>query len=291
MVSKTVDLDGPVHYLDFAGAGTPLVCVHGLGGAALNWMAVGPRLAEGHRVLAPDLPGFGRTPLGRRRASLSANRKLIDRFIREVAGSPAIVVGNSMGGLLTVLQAAHSPETVRAAVLVDPALPWQGRRRVDVPVAALFGALMVPGLARWGLRRRMRQLGPDRVAAATLTLCTADPYRVPAEVRQAHLELARERAELTDGNRALIKAARSLGWMLGRRNFAATYAAVEAPVLIVHGDQDRLVPVEFSLAIGQRYDWHVEVLRGVGHVPQMEVPELFVDVTLRWLHSLMEAAV
>src|ERR687886_710247 len=131
MVSKSVDLDGPVHYLDFGGAGTPLVCVHGLGGAALNWMAVGPPLARGHRVLAPDLPGFGRTALGDRRASLGANRRLLDRFIREVAGSPAIVMGNSMGGLLTVLQAAHSPETVRAVVLVDPALPWRGRRRVE----------------------------------------------------------------------------------------------------------------------------------------------------------------
>jgi pimeloyl-ACP methyl ester carboxylesterase len=114
---------------------------------------------------------------------------------------------------------------------------------------------------------------------------------VPVEVRQAHLELARDRAGLADGNRALIKAARSLGWMLGRRNFDATYAAVKAPVLVVHGDQDRLVPVEFSLAIGRRYDWPVEVLPGVGHVPQMEVPELFVDVTLRWLETLMEAAV
>lgn len=46
-----VDLDGPVHFLDFGGEGDPLLLVHGLGGSALNWMAVGPRLAERHRTL------------------------------------------------------------------------------------------------------------------------------------------------------------------------------------------------------------------------------------------------
>src|SRR5215475_8394327 len=105
MVSKHVDLDGPVHYLDFGGSGPPLVCVHGLSGSALNWMAVGPALTDRYRVLALDLRGFGRTPLGSG-TRLRDNRRLLDLFIGEVAGGPAILVGNSMGGLLSVTQAA-----------------------------------------------------------------------------------------------------------------------------------------------------------------------------------------
>jgi pimeloyl-ACP methyl ester carboxylesterase len=292
MRSRTVDIDGPVHYYDFGGGGPPLVCVHGLGGAAINWMAVGDDLARDYRVLAPDLRGFGETPLGDGVASIGANQRLVDRFIRKIAGSPAVLVGNSMGGLLTTLQAARHPETVSAAVLADPALPWLTRRRFDVPIWAFFGAMLVPGLAEWQLRRRQQRLGPDRIAAQTLAVCTVDPFRVPAPVREAHLELARRRADRTDGERALAQAARSLLGMLARpRSFSAIYSSVRAPMMIVHGERDRLVPVQSSLAIGRRYGWTVEVIPDVGHIPMLEVPERFSGLTLGWLGSSLSAAV
>jgi pimeloyl-ACP methyl ester carboxylesterase len=291
MVSKTVDIAGPVHYFDFGGTGRPLVCVHGLGGAALNWMAVGHRLARGHRVLALDLRGFGETPVGRGSSSIDANQRLLDRFVREVAGSPSVLVGNSMGGLLSVLQAARNPETVSALVLAGPALPWTGRPRVDFPVWALFAALLVPGLAEWQLRRRVARLGPDRVAAQTLRVCTVDPMRVPASVREAHLELARRRAGRTDSERALAQAARSLLRMLRDRSLQAIYENVRAPVLIIHGERDRLVPVASSVAIAQRFGWDIEILPDIGHVPMLEAPERFVEVSLGWLEGIMQAAV
>jgi pimeloyl-ACP methyl ester carboxylesterase len=292
MRSRTVDIDGLVHYYDFGGSGPPLVCVHGLGGAAINWMAVGDELARDYRVLAPDLRGFGETPLAGGLSTIDANQRLLDRFIREVAGSAVVLVGNSMGGLLSTLQAARHPETVSAAVLADPALPWRTRRRFDVPIWALFGALLVPGLAEWQLRRRRERLGPDRISAQTLAICTVDPLRVPAPVREAHLELARRRADRMDGERALAQAARSLLGMMARpRNFSTIYRSVLAPVMIVHGERDRLVPVQSSVAIGRRYGWTVEVIPDVGHIPMLEVPERFAGLTLGWLGSSLPAAV
>src|SRR5712692_7938224 len=98
MRSRTVDLDGPLHFADFGGSGPTMVLVHGLGGSHVNWMAVGPALAARARVLAPDLAGFGRTPLAGRSAHLRANQGLLDRFLDAVADGPAVLVGNSMGG-------------------------------------------------------------------------------------------------------------------------------------------------------------------------------------------------
>jgi pimeloyl-ACP methyl ester carboxylesterase len=289
MVSKHTDLDGPVHYLDFGGSGPPVVFVHGLSGSALNWMAVGPALAERHRVLALDLRGFGRTPLGPG-SRLSDNRRLLDRFLREVVGGPAVVVGNSMGGLLAVLQAAAAPETVSSLVLADPALPWHGRRPFDLSLWTFFGSLLPPMLGEATLRWSGRRLGAERVVNGVLEACCADAARVPADMVHAHVDQETERLAWPRSYRALAQASRSLLWALGRRGLMRTYANVSAPVLVLHGAEDRLVPAAFSRAIGRRFGWHVEVLPGVGHVPMMEVPADFLRVTLGWLESHEPAA-
>src|SRR5207249_2847631 len=118
MRSRTIDLDGPIHYADFGGTGPTLVLVHGLGGSHVNWLAVAPVLARRARVLAVDLAGFGRTPLGERSADVHANRVLLDRFLDAVAAGPAVLVGNSMGGLVAMMEAALAPERVAGLVLV-----------------------------------------------------------------------------------------------------------------------------------------------------------------------------
>ncbi|MGH2725225.1 MAG: alpha/beta fold hydrolase [Actinomycetota bacterium] len=83
-----------------------MVLMHGLGGSHLNWMRLGPRLAERARVYAPDMAGFGRTPPAARSTSVWANQRLLDRFLEVVTGAPAILVGNSMGGMISILEAA-----------------------------------------------------------------------------------------------------------------------------------------------------------------------------------------
>jgi pimeloyl-ACP methyl ester carboxylesterase len=290
MVSRHADLDGPVHYLDFGGDGPPLVCVHGLAGSALNWAAVGPALAGGHRVLALDLRGFGRTPLGTG-TRLQDNRHLLDLFLRRVAGGPATLVGNSMGGLVSVLQAAAAPETVSRLVLVDPSLPWRGRQPFDLPVWAFFAAILAPVASEAALLRNGRRWGAERVVAGVLAACCVDAGRVPADMVRALVEQEAERLPSLRSHRAVAQASRSLLWALGRKGLVDTYRQVRAPVLVVHGDRDRLVPVAASLAIGRRFGWQVETLPGVGHVPMMETPDDFARVTLPWLASQRPAAV
>ena len=289
MVSKHADLDGPVHYLDFGGGGPPLVCIHGLSGSALNWMAVGPALAERHRVLALDLRGFGRTPLGSG-TRLRDNRRLLERFLHDVVGGPAVVVGNSMGGLVAVLQAAARPEAVSSLVLVDPALPWRGHRPFDLSLWSFFGSLLPPILGEATLAWSGRRLGAERVVHGVLEACSADASRIPPDLVRALVEQEAERFASPRSFRALAQASRSLLWALGRRGLMRTYARVSAPALVLHGEKDRLVPAGYSVAIGRRFGWRVEVLPGVGHVPMMEVPADFTRVTLGWLESHEPAA-
>jgi len=169
-VSRYADLGGPTHYLDFGGPadGPVVVLVHGLGGAAWNWVALGPLLSDSARVLAVDLAGHGLTPAAGRSTTVGANRRLLDRFLREVVDQPVVLAGNSMGGLITILEAAESPELVYGAVLVDPALPRPALSGHDAWSTARFAMTAAPtiGATMYARSRTRRWRSSARAASA-----------------------------------------------------------------------------------------------------------------------------
>jgi pimeloyl-ACP methyl ester carboxylesterase len=278
-----------VHYLDYGGdpQGPLVVCVHGLGGSAINWAAVAPILTESCRVVALDLAGFGRTRGGGRSTTVQANQRLLHRFVTEVLDAPVVLVGNSMGGLICVLQAAAAPETVTGLVLVDPALPVGLRARPHPLVTALFAAYAVPAVGRTAMSRGRSLRSAEKAAMDVLRLCCADASRVPADIVAAHVELARERHEYLDVDAELVMAARSLLWVIGRRRrLDALLHDLTVPVLLLHGDRDRLVPLAAARRVAAAHPlWRFEIARGVGHVPQLEDAPWTAGHILDWLET------
>ncbi|HKZ08978.1 MAG TPA: alpha/beta fold hydrolase [Methylomirabilota bacterium] len=285
---RTIDAGGPIHFADFGGAGPPMVLVHGLGGSCENWLAVGGLLAEHARVLAVDLPGFGRTPPAGREITVTAIQRSLQTFLRVVVGEPAILVGNSMGGLVAMMQAAREPVSVAGLVLVAPAQPSVRGGRIGVPVQALFAVYAIPGLNRWFLRTRAARLGPEGLVGELLRLLCTDGSRVPEDVKRAHVALVRERLETMPwANDAFLSATRSLlATILRAQRYYRMVDAVVAPTLVIHGRDDRLVPLAASRALlGRKPDWTLETFDDIGHVPQLESPARFVDTVTRWLRT------
>jgi pimeloyl-ACP methyl ester carboxylesterase len=294
MRHKVVDVDGPVHYLDFGGEGSPLVMVHGLGGNALNWMDVGPSLARHHRVVAVDLAGFGQTPLFNRSAALGANEGLVAGFIERLFDEPVVLVGNSMGGHISILVGADRPELVSRLVLVDPAVPGVHVRRPAPQMLGVMAGLSVPGLAETLLDRRLKSVSAEQLVRETLALVCADPSRLSPEIVAAHIQLTRERSGLGSQNqRAFVQATRSLGLRMADPRFWSRAGMVKAPVLVIHGELDRLIPVAAARELVSRVrGWELEVLEGVGHVPMMETPDLFIRVLNDWMaYRIQRAAI
>ncbi len=284
MRHKVANVGGAVHYLDFGGSGPTVLMVHGLGGNALNWMAVGPHIAKTHRAIALDLAGFGQTPLSGRSATVGANASLVHDFIEKVIGERVLLIGNSMGGHITILEAADHPSSVTACVLVDAAIPGVHVRRPEPLMLGAMAALSIPGLASTLLDRQLRELGPEALVKRALELVCADASRVDPEVVEAHVRLTREREHLGRQNaRAFIQASRSIGLRIADPRFWSRVAAVTAATLIIHGSLDRLIPVPAARELHRRRpDWPLEVLEGVGHVPMMETPDRFMRVLRRW---------
>lgn len=286
--SSMLDIDGPVYLADFGGDGPVMLLVHGLGGAHLNWMAVAPQLAAQHHVYALDLPGFGRSPLAGRRSTIAANVQLLTRAITRLSPRPIVLMGNSMGGLLSIGAAAQHPNLVDALVLVDPAVPAPGGEfppRLDRVSRTFIATAFMP---RWGARRLSRAvaaLGPDSLVRETMRLVSADPTRIEQTVLDAHIALEAERLAESAWHESFYAATRSLVAALAlKRRVLRWVQEVVAPTLLLQGDRDRLVPVASARHIAAlRPDWEYHEFAGAGHVPMLEVPGEFVEVVTDWL--------
>lgn len=288
--SRWADVDGPVHYRRWDGPddGPVFVCVHGLGGSLVNFALVAPVLAKHGRTIALDLVGFGRTPPAGRATDARANRRLLDGFLRALDLPPVVLVGNSMGGMISVIQCARAPETVDAMILVDAALPRTTRPRAQFPprVAVLFGFYSVFRAAgTLALDRRLRRLGAERVVEETLTLCTVDPRRVDSRLVRALVENAAHRQGLDYASRAFMDAAASIfNANVRPGRYRELVRRAHGPALLIHGVQDRLVPLPFAReAVRGHDDWELVELDDTGHIPQMEVPDRWIAVVEDWL--------
>ena len=290
------DLDGPVHWIEFSTgepsqnhSEPPVVFVHGLGGSHLNWCLLGPHLAAGRRAVALDLRGFGLTPGLRGNSTVHANARLLDRFVTEVIGAPVILVGNSMGGLISILETSNNPDAIAGVVLIDPALPLPPQKP-DWQVSGQFLLYAVPGLGPLAVAKLLARVQPEEAVQQLLRLCFADPSRADPEMTKAEVALITRRHPATPAQaaaraRVFLAAARSLLRVLSRRQrYAKMMAGIDVPVLLIGGEDDRLVPVAaMRRAAARNPRWESVILPGVGHTPMLEVPDDTSAVIGDWL--------
>jgi pimeloyl-ACP methyl ester carboxylesterase len=260
----------------------PALFVHGLGGSSLNWTALGLLLNDRIRGMAPDLPGFGRTPLTGAAGITEQAAVLIELLEREV-DQPVHLFGNSMGGAVAVTLAAQRPDLIASLTLISPALPHP---RVSAS-AVWFTALATPRLGSVVLERS-RRLPFDRRLQASLAMVFGDPRSLAPEVLAVYEEELRRRDTDPWVTRATLDGARSIlrsSLAPPRRSLWADAAKVECPVLLVYGGKDRLVDARIRTKAQRTFpNARTLYLPQSGHVAQMEHPEL-VERAVRQLIS------
>ena len=303
------DLRGPVHWIEFSpkpngqtpgpsesetpgpsqGPRPPIVFVHGLGGSHLNWCLIGPHLAAGRRAVALDLRGFGLTPGLPSSSTVQANARLVDLFITEVIGAPVILVGNSMGGLISIMETAANKDVIKGLVLIDPALP-SSPQKPDWQVTGQFLLYALPGLGELAVAKLLASVSPEEAVQQLLQLCYAEPSRADPMMIKTEVALTARRRPATPAQalahaRIFLAAARSLLRITARRRrYVAMMAGIDIPVLLIGGDADRLVPAAaMRQAAARNPHWESVILAGVGHTPQLEVPEAVTGAIQDWL--------
>jgi pimeloyl-ACP methyl ester carboxylesterase len=126
IASRDADVNGiRIHYLE-AGRGTPVILLHGYAQTSRMWRPLMPKLAATHRVIAPDLRGFG----GSSKPETGYDKKTMAADIHALAGklgiAHAAVVGHDIGLMVAYAYAAQYPETVDRIALMDAFLPGIG---------------------------------------------------------------------------------------------------------------------------------------------------------------------
>jgi pimeloyl-ACP methyl ester carboxylesterase len=255
--------------------------VHGLGGASTNWTDLAALLAVRFDGWAIDLPGFGRShppPAGR--YSIRGHvRAVIDvlEHVRsrpgEGAQRPVHLLGNSLGGLVSLLVAARRPDLVASLTLISPAMPVY---RVPPAFNRALLLLLVPGIPTLA-ERRLAGVTPEQNVRAMIRMCFGDPSRVPKERIDQSVQEMRERAEQPWAGRALTRSMRGLitsYLRVGAANAWRAARALRPPTLVIWGSRDKLVDPALAPRLAAAVpDARLLVLDGVGHVAMLEAPE------------------
>lgn len=275
--SQFIEINGLDIHVKVAGQGEPVfVVLHGFGASLYSWQAVTEPLSLLGQVIAYDRPGFGLTerPLsweGQNPYGPEAQVALLIALLDHFGVDQAILVGNSAGGALAMQVALEHPERVKVLVLVDPAVYSSG----GAPAWAL-PLLSTPQMRHLGplVARQIQTRGPELIE-----LAWHDPARLTPEM----LALYQKPLQVDDWDKALWEftaASRPLG--LDRR-----LSEITLPVLVVTGDDDRIVPTADSIRLaGELPDARLAVIASAGHVPHEESPTAFMDAVHNFLSTI-----
>lgn len=283
MRRTTIDIDGPVSIIEYGGTGPLAVCVHGLEGSAYNWRLIAGGLAQRHTVVAPDLSGFGYTEPLDRPPTVEYNASIVADIIRHYGG-PALLIGNSMGGLVSLLAAADTPELITGLVLVGTAGPVGSWSRLNPATLAKLGIPLVPGFGPKLIDAYRATRSPEEGVVEAYEFVTADPSSVDRVAFNDALEIAELRRGQPWATASLVEATRSIAtWVMRRKRYTTMIHRIPHPALIVHGTRDEVVQVDTTRWIArERPDWTVAYMKGIGHVPMIEAPDRFMQIFNAW---------
>ncbi|HVS29728.1 MAG TPA: alpha/beta fold hydrolase [Solirubrobacteraceae bacterium] len=242
------------------GEGPPLVFVHGLSGSWQNWLENIPHFARTHRVIVPDLPGFGCSQMPSEKISINGYARWLDELCARLELESTDIVGNSMGGFVAAEFALAFPQRVKRLALVSAAGISTEQQRNERMLVLLrkteFVAIWLAGKTeRAALRPGLRRFA---------SFIFRHPERLPGPLI---VEQARG-----GGKPGFIDALDACtSYPLRER-----LSQISCPTLIVWGDSDRLVPLRDADVFEALIDGSRKlVYADTGHVPQLERPARF----------------
>jgi pimeloyl-ACP methyl ester carboxylesterase len=236
-----------------AGAGLPVLCLHGLFGTSEHWEPTLEALAPGYRAIALTLPIFETPPDD---LSVTGLRAHVEAFLDAERVPPAVVVGNSLGGHVALDLALHAPEHVRALVLTGSS-----------------------GLFERSFTRGVR----SSPSAEFVRVKMADVFHDPAMVTAEQVEAIRDCMSRPSYALRVSQVSRSAR----RHNLEDRLHEIRCPTLLVWGIEDRVTPRDVAIRFLDGIpSATLRLIPECGHAPMLERPEPFARAVAEFIDSL-----
>lgn len=237
-------------------------------GWSSSWYALSPLLpilSKRYHCLAVDLPGYGQSPPGSERATISGYADLLAMLIQEITDRPVLLVGHSMGGMISLTLALRHPELVERLVLLCPTISGQLSLFINLfisPVTVLERSRVTGWLVSM-LEPQMvgitdRLMRPASFAENSL-VSAKDYYHLRADARRPGQ--GRVRAECF--------------WAMRQGDLRGKLGQIEAPSLVIWGMEDNTVPLRDASILADEWPQaDLRIIPRASHWPQFETPEL-----------------
>lgn len=262
------DID--LFYYDTGAANAPiLLLIHGLGDESDTWRAIIPPLARRYRVIAPDLPGFGRSSGPNGGYSLTFFARTIAEFITALGLQQVTLVGHSLGAMIAQRLSIGLPRIIQQQILISGCLPI----KPQFPSRRLW-PLLLPGVGELILAGMQRS---RELAFLSLRPFYYNLYELPARERRFLRQRVWVRLHHTRQRRATLSALRWLAVdaLFRAHHYLDLVSECPTPITLIAGDHDLIVAGELIEATevvleGRGQYIHLECC---GHMPQQECPE------------------
>ena len=257
---------------DAGSSGTPMLLVHGLGDEADTWRHVLPALAAQRRVIAIDLPGFGRSDKPDAPYAVPWFAGVLLDLLDTLQIERVALAGHSLGAVTSHWLMLEQPARIDRLALLDGGL-------VSKPGKLDMGTLLflAPGIGEW-LYTRLRK--DPQAAYDSLRPYYANLDSLPEADRTLLFERVNQRVWSDDQRRAFFRTLRGLvRWLPGQqKTLAARLAAVTTPTQVLWGEQDRIASVENGRALAAMQPGaQLTVVPGAGHNIQQEAPAQVIE--------------
>ncbi len=270
-------------YADQGSGDVPLVLIHGLSGYIPMWVKNIDALAQRHRVIALDLPGYGKSDKPRASYSMRFFADMVRGLLDKLEIPTAVLVGHSMGAQVSMHLALQSPERVSGLVLSSPA----GIETFGAAESAFIASMVTPGFTRYATKSTIRAR------------------------HEANFHNMPEDAGFLVADRIAIRTARkfraychviknSVRGMLNEPVYA-DLGRLGAPTLILFGDDDKLIPNPVlhrgtaaqmvQAELPRMPQTELAVLPKAGHIAQFEAADAWNATVLEFVERVLPSVV
>ncbi|MBA2440172.1 MAG: alpha/beta hydrolase [Thermoleophilaceae bacterium] len=274
-----MEIDGTsVNYVDIGERGEhrPIMFIHGLSGQWQNWLENIPRFAQERRVVAMDLPGFGTSEMPDEKLSIELYGNVVAEMCRRLDLSPAVVVGNSMGGFVAAEAAIRVPDVVERLMLLSSA----GVSQMDIARRPLMVAAKVAGFLATANVPQMRWVARRPVPRhCVMGVICRHPSGIKPDAMYEALMKGADKPGFEAALRATIE-----------YDFRERIPQISCPTLVVWGEKDMIIPVKDADAFVSMIEGARKIImEDTGHLPMFERPRTFNEVLNDFLHYEVDA--